>query len=231
MTRRGVSIDGRELSRDELDRLLRSRGKGGSLRDLQLTPGGQIQRPADKPPPRKRERKERVPDPVGLFDRHPGTRLLLQGEPVCRLTVGLLPSWNKAINEHRRDPHIGARFTDEWRAAGHQAAGLWIAEAGLPHAAVTDAQGNAALRLTRPLLGRRRGLLVAHVWRRDRNRADSALNLCIKPFADGLTDAGLWVDDDDRHLPAYLPLYRGVDRAAPRVEIELHAFDGPEVVA
>jgi hypothetical protein len=215
---------GDELTAAQLAKLRggQRRGGGGRWRNVRVV-DGKIVRPGSKTKaPRKRSKP--APDPPGTFDAHPPSRIEVVGSPVCVLLFDRVPSLNDYDWAARSSPYAGDKFTAEWQSRAQAAVEVWATAAGLPCTVAARADGSAGLRLCSPALSRTRAGLVWRIYSRTQQKADRPLNLTIKPLCDGLTHAGFWPDDDDKHVPLTLHLYCGVDGRRPRVELEIHAL-------
>jgi Holliday junction resolvase RusA-like endonuclease len=114
---------------------------------------------------------------------------------------GHVPSINDFNRKANHNHFDGGKFEKEWKLVGFLAANQWIL--------------NNPGSLMQPLSG---GVwVVIRVYRHNNIRRD-VHNLFAKPILDGFTQAGLWVDDNEKVVPKVTFEYCGVDKENPRVE-------------
>jgi hypothetical protein len=122
---------------------------------------------------------------------------------------GHVPSINNCMDAFRKHYHAGADFEREWKQVGFLAAKQWLIEWCNENPLGDWYQLEA------------RVWLNIKVYRNNNIRRD-VHNLYAKPILDGFTQAGLWVDDNEKVIPKVTLEYCGVDRVNPRVEFELY---------
>jgi hypothetical protein len=118
---------------------------------------------------------------------------------------GHVPSINDFNRKANHNHFDGGKFEKEWKQVGFLAGQQWLSDWYNEH----------------PLddwYELRNGVwVVIKVYRHNNIRRD-VHNLFAKPILDGFTQAGLWVDDNEKVVPKVTFEYCGVDRDNPRVE-------------
>lgn len=130
------------------------------------------------------------------------SRFQLAGDAAVVLEVPSLPSLNALVEATRGSYREGASMTRALRKEGRMVGLNWL----------NSPTG-------RPL---RASLIYFGVRREDLIRRDIH-NLLIKPFIDGLVDAGIWPDDNEFWIPCVVLHYLGL--GGPSVTIEIHEID------
>lgn len=150
--------------------------------------------------------------------------------PLFTITLESVPSWNRLIGEN--NPIERSKITKKQRLLGYaiglevgRALGIKIKTVAVPRVRnMRDAFRDALERMpfNFPLF------CGVRIWRersiKDKDKAArkrDIYNPDIKGLIDGLTDAGLWEDDNESLHRAVMYAYMGLD-TAPRTEISFY---------
>lgn len=152
---------------------------------------------------------------------------LPMGQPLAVFRLDALPSWNEIIDEFCKHPAIGGKITSVWRRRGYDLAIAWAVDSKLQlrHGTVNRARRDLIIvqAIAKPPV-----FVFARYWRqagvKDASRGSrrrDCFNLALKQFADGLTDAGFWEDDNEEIAPDVWAHYAGT-RTIPKVEVYVY---------
>jgi len=140
------------------------------------------------------------------------TTIRIDGKPLARFVFDHLPSVNEAINEARGHWSKGHKHTKIWRAAGEDAARIFLQSIG---------------KSDRTWLIQRRAFMWVRVYRANDTVYD-VTNPYTKALQDGFTDAGIWADDDWPNLPYALFSWNMWEFGGPAKNlfvVEIHELD------
>lgn len=156
---------------------------------------------------------------------------LPDGPPIFKIHRTDIKSWNDMLY---LSPYVRAQTVRRERAEGYRI-GLAVARSlSIPVKAVPDPKAKSVRasyveRLVSPIHDGKL-FCFANVWRQyQKSDHDKALrkhdiyNPCIKALIDGLTDAGLWADDDERFHRAVLYHNAGLN-STPKAEVSFYAM-------
>jgi hypothetical protein len=147
----------------------------------------------------------------------PPLPFLPTGYPLALFSVLALPSLNDIIY---LSPKSRAAAIKEVVALGRSIAGEWLQANSYP-VVVTSKRGASYLCAKRPPVFDVPIFCFVEIIRPDARRRD-IYNPAIKALIDGMTDAGLWVDDsEDYHTDLWVH-YGGVVPGKGRVDIRLY---------
>ena len=157
-----------------------------------------------------------------------GLPALPPGSPLFTIVVDVLPSWNDIISEN--NPIDRSKIIKRERERGYRV-GIALAKSfniKLKTVKVRAKTLRDSYRdvLIHPLTEKKLFCLVK-VWRarsikdRDKgNRRRDVYNVAAKAIIDGLTDAGIWMDDNEEIHTDFWVTYVGV-ADAPKIEISI----------
>lgn len=172
---------------------------------------------------------EILTDGVGRF-----LPALPRGNPLFTIKLSSLPSWNEIISEN--NPYTRSKITKLERGRGYE---IGIALAKKLEVPLRVEKCNPNGKSGKPLrdafrdvwtypLTNKKLFCFVKIWRpfsiADRaksNRTRDIYNLALKGLIDGLTDAGLWADDNELIHRDFMISYQGLDKET-RIEIEFY---------
>lgn len=166
---------------------------------------------------------------IEVGETEQGLPKLPPGNPIFTITVETLPSWNDLLSSSNRSERI--KLIKQERGRGY-AAGVDIAKRlKLPLKLIRlnskTLRGSFRDVSAAPVTNRKLFCLIK-VWR-ERSKSNPGkpsrkrdiYNPAIKAFIDGLTDAGLWIDDNEEYHTDLWISYRGL-ADAPKIEIKFY---------
>jgi hypothetical protein len=146
----------------------------------------------------------------------PPLPFLPTGYPLATFSVSSVPSYNDILY---LSPTERARAVRDVRATGRSIAGEWLRANSCP-VEVVSKRGVNYLR-SRSIIFQVALFCFVEIIRGDRKRRD-IYNPAIKALIDGMTDAGLWVDDsEDYHTDLWVH-YGGIVPGKGRIDIRLY---------